>query len=140
MVNLLIAKLVPVDQMKFVEECLDLIDVLKQDNGGTIDDDVKKIQLLAEQLIEELQQKQEMSAHGMIQDPDTGLLTSEPMAPTSSPEVPKATMSRVAGGGDKVDENPIDIGQDDGGKMEETPMDSEHGDDDEVDKSPAGNS
>ncbi len=105
LVNLLIAKTLPAyrdsETMMFADECLDLIDLIRQDNGGTLDDDVKNIQSLAEDYIEELKEieaqerKEREQAQtptvGRVQGPDPGTLTSEANAPPRSPERPKAT-------------------------------------------------
>ncbi|KAJ9497711.1 hypothetical protein H2202_006744 [Exophiala xenobiotica] len=62
MVNLLIAQLVSFDQLKYAEECLDLLDILQQDNNGEVSDNVKNVITIAEELIEELEVKQQQAA------------------------------------------------------------------------------
>ena len=65
MVNLLIAQILPYDQMKYAEECLDLLDILTQDNNGEVSDNIKNVISIAEDLIEELEVKQqELKAAG----------------------------------------------------------------------------
>ncbi|KAJ9604503.1 hypothetical protein H2200_011339 [Cladophialophora chaetospira] len=124
LVNLLIAKTLPSyresEKLTYAEECLDLIDILRQDNGGTLDDDVKNIQSIAEDFIEEWQQKQVQASTGsIVQDPATGMLTSDPVAPTDAAGKAESTVgegngmdvdsddmtvkSKVAGGDDNAD-------------------------------------
>lgn len=81
LVNLLLAQLVPFDQLKYADECLDLIDIniIRQDNGGVLDDDVKNIKSIAEDFSEEFQKKQVQSPNAsIVQDSTAGTLTSDP--------------------------------------------------------------
>ncbi|KIW98624.1 uncharacterized protein Z519_00285 [Cladophialophora bantiana CBS 173.52] len=55
LVNLLPAFLVEKEeQLKFAEECLDIINIIRQDNGGDVSDDPEKIEALAQDFVEKL--------------------------------------------------------------------------------------
>jgi hypothetical protein len=89
MVNLLIAQLVPFDQLKYAEECLDLLDILQQDNNGEVSDNVKNVIAIAEELIEELEVKQQQTAAApkageAVLDPSTSLLSDPPSSPPTT--------------------------------------------------------
>lgn len=68
MVNLLIAQILPHDQMKYAEECLDLLDILQQDKNGDVSDNIKNIISIAEDLVEELEIKQQEAATAAASD------------------------------------------------------------------------
>jgi hypothetical protein len=90
MVNLLIAQILPHDQTKYAEECLDLLDILQQDNNGDVSDDVKNIISIAEDLIEELEIKQQEGTAAAasdtgraVIDPAIGFFSDSQTSPSS---------------------------------------------------------
>ncbi|KIV86434.1 hypothetical protein PV11_02046 [Exophiala sideris] len=99
MVNLLIAKLLPHDQMRYVQEGLDLLNIIHQENNGEVSDNIQNLIFYAEDLIEELEvEQQEMAsspnASGAVRDPTTTPVVHASMTESSRSQqdsVPKAT-------------------------------------------------
>lgn len=86
MVNLLIAQLLQFGQLKYAEECLDLLDIVRQDNNGEVSDNIKNVIAIAEGLIEEFEVKQQQTAttpkaRAALPDPSAGLLSGPPSSP-----------------------------------------------------------
>ena len=63
------------------------MDVIRQANGGTIDDGVKNIESIALALLEQLRNDAQTASSKISQEPNTGMLTSDPAVPDGS-EVP----------------------------------------------------
>ncbi|KIX98543.1 uncharacterized protein Z520_05844 [Fonsecaea multimorphosa CBS 102226] len=60
LLNFLLACLVePEERLKFAEESLDIIDIIRQDLGGRIPDYLQKVETLAEEYVEQLEEQAE---------------------------------------------------------------------------------
>ena len=81
LVSLLIANLLPSDRAKYAQESLALIEIIKEENGGHLDDDVKNIKEIAEDMLAETpeeQQSEDTPASSAVDQPlDTVLPPSE---------------------------------------------------------------
>ncbi|KAI1619250.1 hypothetical protein EDD37DRAFT_654991 [Exophiala viscosa] len=139
MVNLLIAQLLTYDQMKYAEECLDLLDILQQNNNGEVSDNVKNIISIAEDLIEELEVERLQTADAsgarkIVIDPTTGLLSDPPSSPPTKDQQDTASNAK----GDKDAEMKDVVGKGSGKSVRSDKSGS--GDNDISMKSASGNS
>ncbi|KAI1615175.1 hypothetical protein EDD36DRAFT_178194 [Exophiala viscosa] len=139
MVNLLIAQLLTYDQMKYAEECLDLLDILQQNNNGEVSDNVKNIISIAEDLIEELEVERLQTADAsgarkIVIDPTTGLLSDPPSSPPTKDQQDTASNAK----GDKHAEMKDVVGKGSGKSVRSDKSGS--GDNDTSMKSASGNS